>query len=293
MKAPTPIVPLAAEHISTLTTSQTNPLSDHIQHPSRRLTSKALSIYTLFHTRSPLLSDVRNRVLSQVFQPTATNVSSSSLDTPETPTYDTISRNSFDFIRTDREDTHASLSKIRLTGRYALHDTHSGARIASECFGRALLERILDLIMLDRVEFDQLLDCVAQAAAEELMVELVNYGPGTGLARVAMRALKERVTHASIVFNDVSSSGPSLDRRPAKPSQEPIAIVGMAVNLPGARNTEELWRILEHGINTVEEVLSFFFICMVHCSPFLFRSRALDLISPHIWMEQKETPIAR
>ena len=38
------------------------------------------------------------------------------------------------------------------------------------------------------------------------------------------------------------------------PKQEPIAIIGMAVNMPGAPNVSKLWEVLEHGINTVFEV---------------------------------------
>lgn len=129
--------------------------------------------------------------------------------TPNTPTYDTISRNAFDLTFTDREDdTRASLSNIRLTGKYALHGTHSGECLTSEIVGRELLERVLDLIMLERVEFEQVLDCLALSAAEEQKVELVNHGPGTGLARVTVRALKERLSNAPVIFNDVSSSLP-------------------------------------------------------------------------------------
>jgi hypothetical protein len=40
-----------------------------------------------------------------------------------------------------------------------------------------------------------------------------------------------------------------------KPKQEPIAIVGMAVNMPGAPNTAKLWEVLEQGINTCSEVI--------------------------------------
>ncbi|KAH9928293.1 uncharacterized protein B0H18DRAFT_1084485 [Fomitopsis serialis] len=39
-----------------------------------------------------------------------------------------------------------------------------------------------------------------------------------------------------------------------QPQKEPIAIVGMAVNFPGAPNVAELWRVLEEGINTVSEI---------------------------------------
>ena len=37
-------------------------------------------------------------------------------------------------------------------------------------------------------------------------------------------------------------------------AQEPIAIVGMAVNMPGAPSASKLWELLEQGINTIAEV---------------------------------------
>ena len=92
------------------------------------------------------------------------------------------------------------------------------------------------------------------------VLEILNFGPGTGLARAAMRALKERVPRAvAVSLNDVSSaavkptSSAKVTPTPVG-GQEPIAIVGMAVNFPGARDTQELWNVLEKGINTVEEV---------------------------------------
>jgi hypothetical protein len=41
--------------------------------------------------------------------------------------------------------------------------------------------------------------------------------------------------------------------------QEPIAIIGMAANLPGAPDVASLWKLLEDGINTVTEVSSALF----------------------------------
>ena len=35
---------------------------------------------------------------------------------------------------------------------------------------------------------------------------------------------------------------------------EPIAVIGMSGRFPGARNVDELWKILEQGINAVDEV---------------------------------------
>ena len=118
------------------------------------------------------------------------------------------------------------------------------------------------MILLERVEFVDALRSVSRAThdlkAETL--EILNFGPGTGLARAAMRALKERVPRAvAVSLNDVSSaavkptSSAKVTPTPVG-GQEPIAIVGMAVNFPGARDTQELWNVLEKGINTVEEV---------------------------------------
>lgn len=39
-----------------------------------------------------------------------------------------------------------------------------------------------------------------------------------------------------------------------EPPQDHIAIVGMAVNMPGASSTSELWEVLEKGLNMVSEV---------------------------------------
>ncbi|KAF8897468.1 hypothetical protein BD779DRAFT_1667443 [Infundibulicybe gibba] len=51
---------------------------------------------------------------------------------------------------------------------------------------------------------------------------------------------------------DLSIARPKPDG--FKPKQEPIAIVGMAVHMPGARSPSELWQVLEQGINTISEV---------------------------------------
>lgn len=44
--------------------------------------------------------------------------------------------------------------------------------------------------------------------------------------------------------------------RPSMPerAQDQVAIVGMAVNMPGAPNTSRLWEVLEKGLNMVSEV---------------------------------------
>ena len=253
---PIPILPSTKDYVAHLTSDfETSSVESHSS--VRRLSTKSLNIHTLFHTRNPSLIDARNRALSQLFDSDITDHKPLQ-EAPATSTYHIFPRNLSNSSFTDYEnETRTCLSSIRLTGKYALHDSCIGARLSSAHVGRDFIERVLDLILLECVEFEQVLDSVAKAAkACEQKVELINYGPGTGLARVAMRALKERIPTTQITFDDVSSAKPAVDRLPAKPSHEPIAIVGMAVNLPGARSTEELWRVLEQGINTVEEVSS-------------------------------------
>jgi hypothetical protein len=38
------------------------------------------------------------------------------------------------------------------------------------------------------------------------------------------------------------------------PLMEPIAVVGMAVNMPGAPNIDKLWELLHKGENTLSQV---------------------------------------
>jgi hypothetical protein len=54
------------------------------------------------------------------------------------------------------------------------------------------------------------------------------------------------VTH-HVMFSDTKTTIP-------EPAQDCVAVIGMAVNMPGAPNTSQLWEILEEGINTVVEV---------------------------------------
>jgi Beta-ketoacyl synthase, N-terminal domain len=56
---------------------------------------------------------------------------------------------------------------------------------------------------------------------------------------------------ACIFQNDKRSD---LVQHFSEAKQEPIAIVGMAVNMPGAPDIGQLWEILASGSNTVEEV---------------------------------------
>ncbi|PFH47919.1 hypothetical protein AMATHDRAFT_6301 [Amanita thiersii Skay4041] len=115
--------------------------------------------------------------------------------------------------------------------------------------GVVLTELAVDLLLTHPVNWDLVTKQVIEAFPEAIQVQLVNVGPGAGLARNFQRALP----HSSIL----DLSGISRKTRSAnlkKHKQEPVAIVGMAIHMPGALNISQLWQILEHGINTVTEI---------------------------------------
>lgn len=260
LEAPNHSLPL----LNHLTSTSTRALSSSRSSAS---TIKPLGIYTLFHADVPHLRAVRDRVLACHFpSPHYDNTAIARPDSPDTPTYHNLPRNKPDFTHTDNneEGTRAVLSDLRLADGYSLYDMRTGCAMPADLAGKKLITRVLDLILLERTEFAVMMEKLSEKAARETKVELVNFGPGTGLARVAMRKLKERVPGA-VTLSDISVTSTSANPAKEIPTsanrggQEPIAIVGMAVNFPGARDTSELWRVLEQGINTVEEV------CLTHC----------------------------
>jgi hypothetical protein len=79
-------------------------------------------------------------------------------------------------------------------------------------------------------------------------IRLLNFGLGTGLMRSMGKSCKlSDGISVDLTFDAVCAGG-------RKPKQEPIAIVGMAVNMPGAPNTTKRWEVPEKGINTCSEV---------------------------------------
>ncbi|KAI9508881.1 putative polyketide synthase [Russula earlei] len=112
----------------------------------------------------------------------------------------------------------------------------------------SLVQSIVDVILVQQVNWDRVTHSVAQSIPENEIAHLVNVGPGTGLLRSMENAFPDGgfVTHL-VTFDD-----------PRKTTilepQDCVAIVGMAVNMPGAPNASKLWEILEKGMNTVVEV---------------------------------------
>ena len=112
----------------------------------------------------------------------------------------------------------------------------------------SLVEDIVDMVLLQRMNWDRVINAVAHSIPENETAHLVNVGLGSGLMRSVEKALRGGafVMH-HVAFGDAKTIIP-------EPAQDCVAVIGMAVNMPGAPNTSKLWEILEEGIDTVMEV---------------------------------------
>ena len=114
----------------------------------------------------------------------------------------------------------------------------------------SLDELIVNMIFTLPVNWHQVMTSIESAVPKGAVVHLVHFGPGTGLARSMGRALPEET------FITINATMSELVSTNDHKGREPIAIIGMAVNMPGAPNIAKLWEVLEKGINTVSEVCS-------------------------------------
>ena len=130
-----------------------------------------------------------------------------------------------------------------------IRSTYTGELITNND-SKPLIEIVLDMLLTQPVNWDLVVDKVVEASPKDMHIQLLNVGPGTGLIKTIERALgSSRVT-----LLDLTTLDERCGIEQNVPKQEPIAIVGMAVNMPGAPNTSQLWEILERGINTIGEV---------------------------------------
>nr|WGJ61596.1 ShPKS5 polyketide synthase 5 [Sanghuangporus sanghuang] len=239
------------------------PLSSISQYFQRSITSsttKPLGIFALFHAINPHLHGARDRVLASFFPCSQGNNASSpsSTDTPDASVYLNSHLNIPGFIVAGK-DTITVLNSLRLVEGFTLYNVHTGCTVPGDLVGNKLIELAVNSIILDSIELSKTLETCAKRALPNMKMDIVNFGPGTGIARAAMRNLKD-VMSSGIFLIDATAprTATSFSKDTAASanlsSQEPIAIVGMAVNFPGAHNASELWHVLEQGLNTVEEI---------------------------------------
>ncbi|KAK0194332.1 hypothetical protein F5146DRAFT_1035319 [Armillaria mellea] len=151
-----------------------------------------------------------------------------------------------DVIRRNiRFPTHADI-------KIPVRSTYSGELLSKSPEGSAsFVEQVVDMILTQPVNWDKVTEALVRAAPEGGVVHLLNFGPGAGLTKGI-----ERYFPSGKVSSIDLSTEPIHTSTLQMPSsvQEPIAICGMSVNMPGAPSVAKLWEVLEKGINTVSEV---------------------------------------
>jgi len=151
---------------------------------------------------------------------------------------------------------HRAIKFPEFSGLIApIRSTNTGELLDSRTTSGLLVEAVVDMLLVQPVNWDRVVSSLANALpisdiefGNSPCIRLLNFGPGTGL----MRSTEKSCKLSGGISVDLIVDAARVDER--KPKQEPIAIVGMAVNMPGAPNTTKLWEVLEKGINTCSEV---------------------------------------
>lgn len=117
---------------------------------------------------------------------------------------------------------------------------------------------ILDLIFLKTVQWTKVQQYIASQLMEKTLsrpINVVNYGPGLGMSASAFpHAQDNDVTIIDAAkISSHASTAPGVSRL----AWDDIAIVGMAVELPGASDANTLWQQLVDGFQACSEVISF------------------------------------
>ncbi|KAI9443347.1 putative polyketide synthase [Lactarius indigo] len=114
-----------------------------------------------------------------------------------------------------------------------------------------LMRTVIDTILIHPVNWDKVTSAVARSIPRAEVAHLVNIGPGLGPLRSIEKAFQPG---CFVAHNLVAGDQHCLSILELEPHQDHVAIIGMAVNMPGAPSTSELWGVLEKGLNTVTEV---------------------------------------
>ncbi|RDB14789.1 Non-reducing polyketide synthase terA [Hypsizygus marmoreus] len=131
-----------------------------------------------------------------------------------------------------------------------IRSTLTGDLITKDETSGSLLELVVDMILIHPVNWNILVGKVVKSSPDNHPIELLNVGPGSGLTRGVERTFARR----NVTVTDLTAAI-NIHHYQNKAEQEPIAIIGMSVNMPGAPNTSKLWELLEKGINTISEVI--------------------------------------
>ncbi|ESK95806.1 polyketide synthase [Moniliophthora roreri MCA 2997] len=131
--------------------------------------------------------------------------------------------------------------------RVPLRSTFTGHIIDAQATTGTLLETILDMVLLQPINWDIVVDSLVRSVPDADTVRLLNFGPGAGIVRSMERRFP--LGQSSVLDVSLNAFTPPTTLPP-----DAIAVIGMAVHMPGANDTAELWNVLENGLNMVSEI---------------------------------------
>ena len=131
-----------------------------------------------------------------------------------------------------------------------LRSSFTGELIEASSLEETLVTSVVDMILLQPVNWNMVIEKLTSSISSDLEINIFNVGTG----KSAMKALENSLSLNSIikvrsydlVSDDVCPTGINVE--------EPVAIIGMSVNMPGAQSVDRLWDVLNRGMTTLEAV---------------------------------------
>ncbi|TFK62374.1 polyketide synthase [Pluteus cervinus] len=129
-----------------------------------------------------------------------------------------------------------------------LRSSYTGSLISS-AEPSELIDLVVDMLLTQPVHWARVLKRLVGEIPEGRVVSLWNFGPGAGFVRQTERAFPRGAATVIDFTSPSNAAGTNF-----QPKQEPIAIIGMAANVPGASDVSKLWQLLDNGVNTISEI---------------------------------------
>jgi hypothetical protein len=146
---------------------------------------------------------------------------------------------------------------LKAKPRYDMLSSASGNIIKANSLLELLQTAVIECLQ-EPLRCDKIVNqCISEIVEHNFTtVGFVAVNPASLVKSVAGSLSSETKALVSVDFmaSSVGEFGPSHQ---SKLNDEPIAIVGMAGRFPGANNTEELWHVLEQGLDLHKTVRIF------------------------------------
>ena len=143
----------------------------------------------------------------------------------------------------------------------------------------SLVSTVIDMILMHPVHWDEVVKNASASIPLDSPVQILNFGGSKGLVKSLTKYLKQH----GISNVQCLEMGGELIPQESQSHHEPIAIVGMAVKMPGTDSVDELWNILKNGLKTLEFVRDFILISRAETFLFVDSVRPVPGFRLHNW----------